>query len=69
MPQYNPHYNRNLGFTLQNTQEIQSLHYAGLDLDTTVHLFTSTEYTAQIILPAEHKTFNITMPNYSMPFT
>jgi hypothetical protein len=27
-PQYNPHYNRNLGFTLQNIQELQSLHYA-----------------------------------------
>jgi hypothetical protein len=25
---YNPHYNRNFGFTLQKTQELQSLHYA-----------------------------------------
>jgi hypothetical protein len=42
---YNPHYNRNFGFTLQKTQELQSLHYADWDLDTTVHLFTSIEYT------------------------
>jgi hypothetical protein len=52
MPQYNPHYNRNRVFTLQNTQELQSLHYADLELDTTVHLFTSTESTIQINLPA-----------------